>query len=83
MSGWVGGWVVEKIEEEQAVLMSCCTSRMGGWVGGWVDQGGRIKVGVVLLVAPLAAAQTRHGAGRVGGWVGGWVGGSKVGGWVS
>ena len=39
MGGWVGGWVVEKIEETQAVGMSYCGLGLGGWVGGWV--GGR------------------------------------------
>ena len=32
--GWVGGWVVEKKEEEQAVRM-----RSGGWLGGgWLGR---------------------------------------------
>ena len=30
---WVGGWVVEKIEETNAVVR-CCTSCRGGWVAG-------------------------------------------------
>ena len=49
MGGWVGGWVGDrKIEEEQAVRMSCCLSEglggveekkkvvwVSGWMGGW------------------------------------------------
>ncbi len=43
--GKVGGWVGEKMEEEeQAVGMRCCRDCMGGWVGrkgacmgGWED----------------------------------------------
>ena len=31
--GWVGGWLIEKVEEEQAVGMRCCGLRGGGWVG--------------------------------------------------
>ena len=27
---WVGGWVDDWVEEEQAVRMRCCTSYMGG-----------------------------------------------------
>ena len=30
--------MVEKIEESEAVRMSCWTLCMGGWVGGWKDE---------------------------------------------
>ena len=32
--GWVGGWVVRKVEEIKAVRMSYCNGWVGGWVGG-------------------------------------------------
>ena len=33
-SCWVGGWVVEMMEEIEAVRMSYCTLGVGGWVDG-------------------------------------------------
>ena len=33
-SGWVGGWVDGKVEENEAVRMRCCRLWVGGWVGG-------------------------------------------------
>ena len=44
MGGWVGGWVVEEIEGNEAVRMRCCMYGVG-WVNGWV--GGRAYQGVV------------------------------------
>ena len=35
VDGWVGN---RKIEENEAVRMSCWMSYMGGWVGGWVGE---------------------------------------------
>ena len=38
VGGWVGGWVFEKVEENEAVRMSDCElgcGWVGGWVGGW------------------------------------------------
>ena len=37
--GWVGGWVYRKVEGEETVGMSYCTSWLAGWVGGWVYLG--------------------------------------------
>ena len=34
MGRWVGGWVVEKVKEDEAVLMRCCMYGLGRWVGG-------------------------------------------------
>ena len=31
---WVGGWVVEKREEDEAVRTRCWGFGVGGWVGG-------------------------------------------------
>ena len=38
VGGWVGGWVsewwvVEKVEENEAVGMSCCLLGLSRWVG--------------------------------------------------
>ena len=71
---WVGGWVVEKMEENEAVGMSCWTL----WVAGWVEE--KEAVGMSCCV-------DREVGGWVGGWdvpgrdVGGWVG-LWVSGWV-
>ena len=81
--GWVGEWVgARKIEENEAVRMSCCGLGMGGWggmggwvsgwVGGWV--GGALTWhfnGDELFLATAACGD---------GWVGGWVGGGGGGG---
>ena len=48
----MGGWVVEKVEEEQGFRMRCCTSCMGGWVGGWVG-------GWAYLIDAVGQAKTR------------------------
>ena len=69
----VGGWVGEKVEENEAIGMRCC----GGWVGGWVGGRGRTKG------ANPTMKKWRRGKGIMftascGKWVGGWVGG-----WVS
>ena len=87
MGGWVGGWVDEKVEEEQAVRMSYCTPQLGGWVGGWDLGKGDMISGCSVMKAGLMMSSCR------GGWVGGWVGsggwnellyvpGGWVGGWV-
>ena len=41
----MGGWVVGKVEEDEAVQMRYRTSCMGGWVGGWVEQGSLVGDG--------------------------------------
>ena len=49
--GWVGGWVGEKMEEDEVVQMSCWT--WVGWVGGWVGEGTYTYVSVVLATTML------------------------------
>ena len=80
----VGRWVVEKIEEIEAVGMSYCGLEEGGWVGGWVTD-----LGGVLSLPPFQENSAPQSQGDVeerhplrilsacwrGGWVGGWVGG--------
>ena len=64
----MGGWVVEKIEEEKAVRKSYCGLGLGWWVGGRREEIAR-RLTYIEKGTPAARS----------GWVGGWVGG-RVGG---
>ena len=66
----MGGWVVEKIKEKNAVGMSYCgLCWVDEWVGGWVDSERDMFVCFIYLHPFAHGGVGEECCGKVGGWV--------------
>ena len=81
---WVGGWVVWKMEEDEAVEMSYCRLWVGGWVTYCIDCSHEVEEGGFGVPIHQVVVEEGEEEGEEDGgefcpglvpWVGGWVGG--------